>query len=444
MLTMRSVSVIVLLLFLTLPGAAASAGPSPSVGGAALVSERPGVVEVAIDAVEDGLAPLPKRRFYVAVPSGATVRAQRVGGTFETREPDAGEVDWFENMFGSSSGKWFPEQPVTVAGPFIYRNTRLVAVDCYLRQLNTETMEVRDWSGYRVVVNYPAGRKSIARADADPLLAAVAINGNVFPAPGVPARNAAQGGADPQFSKSLNWVKLEVERRGVYAVTGAELGQRVPLSSVGDPRTFRLFTGSGFEQKRDLTDPEATWRPGNWMTEVSIRVDGEDDGVFEAGDRVVFYGVGAEGWMDHFDPAAPDTVYHIHGRATANYYYLTWEGSFPGNPKRMAEIGAAPSGGGDRTTFWERLYVEQNKVSDYDFGGDFWLWLKLPRATAKDDPAVLDRVDILDLVPGVPQEFRTVAMAPFTGKTDPDGVSWDTGHHARYVSTLDGTLDKRV
>ena len=126
------------------------------------------------------------------------------------REPAAEELDWFENVFGSSGGDWFPEQPVTVAGPFIFRNTRLMAVDCHLRQFNTETMEVRDWSGYRVTVTYAPGRKSIGRKDADPLLAAVAINGDLFPAPEGPSRVAGQGGADPQFSKCLNWVKMEV------------------------------------------------------------------------------------------------------------------------------------------------------------------------------------------------------------------------------------------
>jgi hypothetical protein len=442
MLNMRPVSVYVPLLisFVLLGFSSAPAWGGENAGtGVAVVSERAGEIELSVEPAVDGLTPLVKRRFYVAVPPGANVRAVRVGGTFESRDVLPDELEWFDRNYGTPSESWFPHEPVTVAGPFTFRNTRLVAVDCYLRQLNPQTMKVREWSGYRVLVHYPRPNKTIKRENADPFLADVAVNGDIFPVPERPARTAGQGAADPQFSRSPNWIKMEVDRRGMYAVTGAELGQRVPLSGVGDPRTFRIFTGDGFEQKRDLSDPGATWRPGNWMAEVAIHVEGEDDGVFEAGDRVVFYAVGAEGWMDHFDASAPDTVYHQHGRADNNFYYLTWEGNFAGSPLRMEDVAAAPSGGSDRTTFRERVYLEQNKVSDYDFGGDFWLWVKVTRARNRY-PIVLERVDILDLVPSVPQEYRTVALAPYTGKTDEENIPWDPGHHALYQNTPSGSL----
>jgi hypothetical protein len=291
------------------------------------------------------------------------------------------------------------------------------------------------------VVQYPPSKKPVRREHADPFLTDLVVNDDLFPPPARPAaRSAGQGGADPQFSKSPNWIKMEIDRRGVYAITGADLAQELPLSSVGDPRTFRVFTGSGFEQKRDLSDADATWRPGNWMTETAIHVEGAGDGVFDVGDRIVFYALGADGWMDFYDTTAADTVYHTHGRATKNYCYLTWEGSFAGQPLRMADAATGPAASPYHTSFRERVYLEQNKVSDYDYGGDFWLWEKVSRDTRLNDSRVLQRVDIFDLIPSVPQVFRTVALAPYSGKVDDDGIPYDPGHHAYYKNTPSGSL----
>jgi hypothetical protein len=440
---MRSISICPLLIsviLLGVDGAPASTGATVDTdGGVLVVAERAGEIELVIDPVADGLLPLPKRRFYVAVPPGATVRAVRVGGTFAARDAAADELEAFERAYGPGGTDWFPLEPVTVSGPFTYRKTLVVAVDCYSRQINPQSMRARDWSDYRVVVRYPPSRAAVDRKQVDPFLVDLVVNEKQFPPPvGPVARSAGQGGADPQFSKSPNWIKMQVDRRGVYAVTGADLGQVVPLASVGDPRTFRVFTGSGFEQDRDLSDPGASWRPGNWMTETAIHVEGDADGVFDVGDRIVFYAVGAEGWMDFYDATAPDTVYHTHGRATVNYYYLTWEGSFSGQALRMAEVAAAPAAVPDRTTFRERVYLEQNKISDWDYGGDFWLWEKIPRGTEPNHTRVLQRVDVFDLITSVPQEFRTVALAPYTGKSEiwlGSPLSYDTGHHAHYKNT---------
>ena len=429
--------------------APASDRPSSGMDGPFVLSESDGQIDLWIDPVLDGDNPLPKRRFYVAVPPGASVRvrAERDGGSFDTREMLPEEMRLFEETDEQGNTRLarelFPPDPVFISEPFVFRNTRVVAVDCYLRQLDPISMEARDWTGYRVVVRYPPAGKTIARKHVDPVLSDLVVNRDVFPVPDPAAmRSAGQSAADPRFSKSLNWIKIEIVRRGVYSINGADLSQLVPIAQVGDPATFRLFTGSGFEENRDLTDPDATWRSGNWMRETAIWVEGESDGVFDVGDRIVFYAVGADGWLDQFDPAAPDTLYHTHGRDTENFYYLTWESSFGGAPLRMTDSPSAPVAAPERTTFRERIYVEQNKVSDYNYGGDFWLWEKISRTRDPYGPIVLDRVDIVDLVPGVRQQFRTVALAPFAGRievtAEGDTIPYDSGHHAVYICVPPG------
>jgi hypothetical protein len=402
---------------------AAAIGDAPEI-----VSERNGEIVLMIRPRPDETSPLPRVRFYVAIPPGAVgrVEAVRIGGGFEPRPLRPGEIALYKPSEETGNTRvppgLFPSEPVQTTGPFTYRNTRVIAVDCYLRQLDSEGQVALDWSGYQVAVRYPPAADKRLRSDADPMLADLVINRSVFPAPASgPARTPGQGPLDPHFSNSQNWLKIEITDRGMYVITYEDLSNLLVPSEIGaiDPATLRMFSGSGIEQLRDLNDPDASWRIGNWMT--------------GANDRIVFYALGAQGWLDHFDPAAPDTVYHTHGRAEANYYYLTWNGNFPGQPLRIQDVRSTPVAGGDRTSYQERLFYEKNRVSDYHFGGDHWLWEKITRASQPKPLTIkLNDASVSDLVTSVPQEFRTVALAPY--QTSTEALPYNAGHHAVYVA----------
>ncbi|MCK5618694.1 MAG: hypothetical protein KAJ17_04805, partial [Candidatus Krumholzibacteria bacterium] len=439
-------------------GALAPGALAPG-SGPVIVSERNGEIVLHAAPHYDDPSTLPVTTFLVAVPAGVAVRVERTGGESHSRPMREDELRRFEPTDDPLGGDplprgIYPKAPVLVSKPFVYRNTHVVAVSCYFRQLDSETNTALDWTGYQVAVRYPVSRRTQSANAVDPLLASRVVNRDVFPIPQGSAgtrpdrsagRAGLQSGVDPHFSLSPtgNWIKIEVNRRGLYEVTYEDLSNY----NVDNPATFRLFTGSGFAQKRELSDPEGTWRIGNWMNEMAIYVEGGDDGTFDAGDRILFYGLGAEDWMDYYDSSAPDTVYHTHRRATTNYYYLTWNGNFSGNPLRMDPVAAAPGGGPDRTTHRERIYKEKNLVDDYDYGGDFWLWLQLIDKSL-DDPttAILQTIDVNDLVTSVDQEFRTVALAPYDPDNyvivDPDTIYLNEGHHAEY--RVRGTAGERT
>jgi hypothetical protein len=431
----RSISISLLVLMILTAAVPGPAGLAASVtgGGYEVVSERNGEIVLKIRPRPDDTSPLPEVTFFVAIPHGGRVEAVRLGGVYEARPFLPHEMALYEPSADSETPQvppgLYPPDPVVVSGPFTYRNTQVAAVSCYLRQLDSEQETARDWSGYQVVVRYPPARATRARGEADPLLAGLVVNGDVFPAPAAgPDRSPGQGGADPLFSLSGNWAKIEITNRGMYVITYDDLYDLFP-NEVGaiDPATIRMFTGSGLEQKRDFNDPAGSWRTGNSLTETAIFVDVESPVSFGTNDRIIFYGLGAEDWMDYFDPSEPDTVYHVHDRAKANYYYVTWNGNFAGQPRRMQETMSEPDGGGDRTTYRERLYSEKNKDSDYQYGGDFWLWEKIPKDSGEDTR--LDNIRVSGLVSTVPQEFRTVALAPRVG-----GASNNLGHHAVYIA----------
>jgi len=280
-----------------------------------------------------------------------------------------------------------------------------------------------------VIIDYEPAAVVHTAAQADPLLKATVVNQNVFPIAPV------AGTADPFFSRGGGWVQLSVDTRGVYAVSGADLAG-VGVSTTFDPATLRLYTRGGLNETRAFDDPGASWRPGQAMREVPIRVEGGADGNFDVGDRVVFYGVGAADWADYYDAANPDTVFYEHTHADQNRYYLTWDSNLPGAPLRMADQDATPVAGADITTWRHREYRERDLIGNFDIGGDGWLWLDVPPGTGAST-FNLQSVTVSNLVASRPQEFRTLALSPYQSSTSTVTID-NTNHHAVYLNDRAG------
>jgi hypothetical protein len=190
-------------------------------------------------------------------------------------------------------------------------------------------------------------------------------------------RKAAAGDS---FASSANWIKITIEKRGLYAITYSDLvdaGVLNPRAAVGDPRTLRLYSGPG----RALPESEAAPRP-DWMKQLAIRVVGEEDGSFDPTDRIEFFALPVSGWAGEFDPEAPEYYEHVdHPYAWQNAFWLTWGGTFEEAAKRMGtrEAGPAvvPGDAVTLATFPERVHAEENIVRDLSrYGEDGWFWDK--------------------------------------------------------------------
>lgn len=429
--------VIACLLTLGVPAAEAGVVRSGEQNGRLSLEARfdsPGAESIGAPGLLDvpGLPALRYERVYVALPPEGDFRVSPEGGEFSdvrgdlpglVENPDA---PVFPSAALPGTG-FYPPSPVVVTGPFLFRKTRVIAVDCYAAQVDYAAGVERRWSGYRVDVVYTPGPRFAAASEADPLLAGTVANRAFVPAPragrGFEAREGSSAGSaavpDPQFSRSANWVRITVDSAAVFSVDGNDLLRAgVNLGEV-DPQSFRLFTRGGRQlERRDaagvpFTDPDGSWRPGQWMTECGILVEGGEDGVFGLTDRVVFYGVGAHGWTDTAVPGAARHEYEEHLFAKENFYYLTWNDApgFPGDPARMEPLSAAPAGSEpDITDFEDRLFLERNQVAAYTFGGDGWQWLDIPPRSGPET-ITFPSFDVHDLVTARPQMFRTFPLA---------------------------------
>lgn len=295
--------------------------------------------------------------------------------------------------------------------PFPFRGARLLPIQIQVPGAFGGRAFIRNPV---VTVQYPPGPSHDAEA-ADRLLRGAAVNANVFP------RASRTNQPDPWLSRGAGWVRLRVGARGMYEVTGADLRLAgVQLASINNPSTMRMYTMNGRNLARSFAGTPDTWRRGSSILETAILVEGGGDGTFDADDRVIFYGLGPGDWLDYYEPGAPDTSYHDHTRADANEYFLTWDTTLPGPPRRMGARSSPPAGGTTRTSWRYREYHERNLVTAFDARGDGWFWI----VTEIANRPILDDVNVTDLVPGVPQEFRTLLMSSATGNR----------HQIRYYS----------
>ncbi|NQX76740.1 type IX secretion system sortase PorU [Gilvibacter sp.] len=119
------------------------------------------------------------------------------------------------------------------------------------------------------------------------------------------------------------WYKFQIDQTGVYRIS------RSFLASLGmnldgiDPNTIKIYGHGGKPLPRRNNQNDAFDLP-----EVAIQVVGGDDGSFDSGDEILFYGVGTRGYIEDLDT-------NINPYSDEAYYYVT-AGGTPG--RRIATL----------------------------------------------------------------------------------------------------------
>jgi hypothetical protein len=157
------------------------------------------------------------------------------------------------------------------------------------------------------------------------------------------------------------WFKIEVEEEGIYKIGHDEIRNAGLDPEQFDPRTMKIYTAPYDVLPRGVPIPDSL----DSLVEIPIYVRGEEDGVFDQDDYLVFYGHAAS----HF---VPDTgvVWFENGYAIKNVYWFTFGGA---DGRRMAQIDAQYSGAPAANT------VNALSHSEVDLGnpsrsGTNWYW----------------------------------------------------------------------
>ncbi len=120
--------------------------------------------------------------------------------------------------------------------------------------------------------------------------------------------------ADHSVLSSGSWSKIRVKESGIYRITRDDLLSFGLDASGIDPRNIRLYGNAGGM----LPESNGEFRHDD-LQENAIYVHGEEDGSFDDGDYILFYGMSPHTWS----PVLGFFLYQVHYYDDHNYYYLT-------------------------------------------------------------------------------------------------------------------------
>jgi len=130
------------------------------------------------------------------------------------------------------------------------------------------------------------------------------------------------------FGSADNWLRIETDREGLHKLSYQQLSD-FPLTDI-DPRDFRLFSTGG------SLLPYQVVTPGPEFQELAIRVTGEEDGHFNSGDQIIFYGSNRDGVDKNQGLDTAPTFTNPYSQNSV--YWLTFGGSFSDPPRRMETL----------------------------------------------------------------------------------------------------------
>lgn len=110
-----------------------------------------------------------------------------------------------------------------------------------------------------------------------------------------------------------NWYRFYIQKSGVYKITKSFL-QNLGLDTNVDPRKIKIYGNGG----RMLPLLNSVDYPMD-LTENAIQVIGENDGVFDSSDFILFYAEGMDTWNDDYKS-------NLNIYSDKSYYYVTAQG----------------------------------------------------------------------------------------------------------------------
>ncbi|MBR9976362.1 MAG: type IX secretion system sortase PorU [Bacteroidetes bacterium] len=164
-----------------------------------------------------------------------------------------------------------------------------------------------------------------------------------------------------------NWYRFDVQQTGFYRLTRRWFADNGLDVSGIDPQTIRLFGNGGRERATRLSAE----RPDP-LQEIAVEVVGGEDGRFDEGDYVQFFGQGLSGFV--WNAGTRGYTHFIHRFDDANSYLLTW-GTTPG--KRMEQQASLNETGAYAPPFFTGREFEEEEIVNLMNSGKMWVAKRL-------------------------------------------------------------------
>lgn len=147
-----------------------------------------------------------------------------------------------------------------------------------------------------------------------------------------------------------DWYKIPIQRGGIYQINRAYLQQLGIRVEEINPRNIQIWAGLGTELPKENATPRPEFR------ELPIVVEGETDGKFDTGDRILFYQQDVN--RVFLNTVTNNWEHALHHAGTLNYVFLT-VGNTPG--RRLVQGERLPTGN-MVTTFNDFIWREDERT----------------------------------------------------------------------------------
>lgn len=161
--------------------------------------------------------------------------------------------------------------------------------------------------------------------------------------------------------QSGTWYKLAVKQNGVYRID-LNLLKKMGFDPKTDPRKISIYGNGGGM----LPQPNNTPRPSD-LTELAIYIQGEDDGIFNSQDFILFYAEGPD--KISFDEQKEIFRYEKNLYTIQNFYFITVGTT---NGKRIQTATDAGTGFPEVNTFENFVYHELDQHNELKSGREWF------------------------------------------------------------------------
>jgi hypothetical protein len=262
-----------------------------------------------------------------------------------------------------NENKFLPAAVAELAPIGKSRSLILGGVKLYPVRYNPATRTVRKYSRMVVEVVYGPPQGLRVQNNDDLLFKNTLLNYSVARAWKFGSGQSLAKAGVPSVLASGDWYRLAVIDEGVYVLNAQTLASAgISIGSL-DPRTIKIYGNGGREVPEDITAP----RPAD-LVENALYVQGEQDGKFDSGDYVLFYGKSVRGWA--YDASSKALRHYINHYSDANYYWLTFGGAQGKRMPTQTSLASNSTLVPDR--FQDAVAVEEEKQNLLGSGKDWY------------------------------------------------------------------------
>lgn len=214
------------------------------------------------------------------------------------------------------------------------------------------------------------------------------------------------------FNNTRNWIKITIDREGVYKITGNDLIRAgVWLTNI-DVNTMKLFAFLDDTLPSAIQDSSM---PD--MVEIPFEGSGLTDSSFDRNDYIIFFARAPQGWR----PGNNNFYYFIHPFATSYAIWLTW--GWGSHHKSILDLPTYSGETRNLNTYFAMKHFEADLVWQ---GGISWVWDEfasrtfyfIDQATLPEDSAfIIVKPPASSIyINGIPASYISATGAFFTNK----------------------------